>query len=256
MRSVERDEDGKVEAIDALIYLDGMTYHYADLHFNNKYLWLTLSNKVFYDFLTTDGKEKYSMLGVLINLIGMLNLRINNYTWVEVCVDANLNQRKKLLSALKSPDYIPIVNGKAYTTEEGKNGIKGYLKIFQGTRFGVIQNPTLYFKNADESLVVTVYDKGREIKEKGQKDYIREWDEIKTGCLYRLEVRCKGDYIKAFCQSRKIDYYEFLYMLSTPSFRIELLEWLTDKIIYFNTVDAYGKKRQNKLTAFDACFLT
>lgn len=250
--SVERSTKGEKEAIkiEADIHVDGLPFKYGVITSDVNYLYLTITNRVFYETLTVvAGGERVSLLAILPNIIETLRLKINTVTWCDICVDANVNIRKRILSALKDETLVPIVNHTAYTDKRKK--IDGHLRVYEASRVGVCGTPSLYFKNFDETIVVNCYDKAKEISDMGKrgeaKEYIREYNGWK-GKMQRLEVRAKSAPIKKFCNDERMTYVEFIENLADEAFRLRLFDWLTYSTIHFNTQEAYAMGRLDKHT--------
>lgn len=247
---IERSTKGENEVvmIEAELYVDGLAYPYATITTDRAFMYMTISNCVFYQTLTTVGGKKISLLAILPNILETLRLDIRSVTWCDICVDANINLRKFILKALKDDSLLPIING--LSISDKRQPIQGYLKVYEGSRTGQVGKPSLYFKNYDDSIVVTCYNKLRELKTQGgTKDYIIDYNGWgQRGKMYRLEVRAKSAPIKSFCREQCITYMQFLSNLSDEDFRLRLFDWLVSKNIYFNTVEAYEKHKCDRRT--------
>ena len=248
LTDIERSTKGESEAvmIEAELHVDGLAYPYATITTDRAFMYLTVSNRVFYDPLTTVGGKKISLLAILPNILEALHLEIHSVAAVDICVDGNINLRKHILKTLKDDSLVPIVNGLAIIDK--RKPIQGYLKIYEGSRTGQVGKPSLYFKS--EHIVINCYNKLRELKAQGgTKDYIIDYNGWgQKGKMHRLEVRSKSAPIKTFCRSECISYMQFLVNLSDEAFRYRLFEWLTDKVLHFNTVEAYEKHKCDRRT--------
>lgn len=153
----------------------------GNLHFgcpnpNRPYIYFVFDNAALYsDYLLASRFYVEEALGLKF-------LRVSK---CDVAVDFNFNVVNRFYRLFRNPDYNLIINGEK--VKGMKCVVRDVLHIAGNTtRKRPFAHHTPVIKNADSSMLVRAYDKGKEIDEESGKEYVRE----KTGFkrLYRVEV--------------------------------------------------------------------
>lgn len=187
-----------------------------------RYCWISLDNRALY----TPGKD-YGELPYLYWIIDDLGLEFHNITDMEISLDSNVNWFRRVRAAIRNEEVTPIVLGKAYPDRE--EIISRLLYIHTGDRLRY-RTDTLIVKGADTSL--KLYDKGREVVENG-KEYIRECFGLRSGGLYRAEVKVNNKAISDYCTSIGCTQYDIYMKLLDRSQLFELWHSFTNKLLRF-----------------------
>jgi hypothetical protein len=182
-----------------------------------RYCWISIENKALYS-----GELTY-----LHYIADDLGLEFHNITDIEIALDSNVNWFRRVKSAIRTEELTPIVLGKAYP-DKGEL-ISKILYIHTGDRLRY-RTDTLSLKGGDMSL--KLYDKGREIEESG-KAYIRESFGLRSGGLYRAEVKANNRAISDYCSSYGISQYDIYMRLLDRSLLFELWLYFANKLLRF-----------------------
>ena len=131
--------------------------------------------------------------------------------------------------------------------------IPRHRRNYGATRLRLINNPTLYFSNAEGTLELKVYDKARELAEVSswKDEYIRAWDGITGGTLQRVEIRFSKESVREFCRETGIDEAAFLELLCNEDARTAFLSWGIDRLLFFSPWDAVKRKKGDRVSLFD-----
>lgn len=150
--------------------------HFGSPNPNRPYIYFVYDNAALYsDYLLAS--RFY-----LEEALGLEFLRVSK---CDVAVDFNFNVVNRFYRLFKNPDYDLIVNGEKVKGMKCK--VRDVLHIAGNTtRQRPFAHHTPVIKNADSSMLVRTYDKGKEIDEESGKEYIREKAGFKK--LYRIEV--------------------------------------------------------------------
>ena len=150
--------------------------HFGSPNPNRPYIYLVYDNAALYsDYLLASRFYVEEALGLQF-------LRVSK---VDVAVDFNFNVVNRFYRLFKNPDYALIVNGEK--VKDMKNVVRDVLHIAGNTtRQRPFAHHSPVIKNADGSMLMRAYDKGKEIDEESSKEYIREKAGFKR--LYRIEV--------------------------------------------------------------------
>ena len=150
--------------------------HFGSPNPNRPYLYVLYENAALYnDYLLASRFYVQDALGLEF-------LRVSK---IDVAVDFNFNVVNRFYRLFKNPDYDLIVNGEK--VKDMKSVVRDVLHIAGNTtRHRPFAHHTPIIKNADSSMLVRAYDKGKEIDEESGKEYIREKAGFKK--LYRIEV--------------------------------------------------------------------
>lgn len=150
--------------------------HFGSPNPNRPYLYVLYENAALYnDYLLASRFYVEEALGLQF-------LRVSK---VDVAVDFNFNVVNRFYRLFKNPDYALIVNGEK--VKDMKNVVRDVLHIAGNTtRQRPFAHHSPVIKNADGSMLMRAYDKGKEIDEESSKEYIREKAGFKR--LYRIEV--------------------------------------------------------------------
>ena len=150
--------------------------HFGSPNPNRPYIYLVYDNAALYsDYLLASRFYVEEALGLEF-------LRVSK---CDVAVDFNFNVVNRFYRLFKNPDYDLIVNGEK--VKDMKCIVHDVLHITGNTtRHRPFAHHTPVIKNADGSMLMRAYDKGKEIDEESGKEYIREKAGFKR--LYRVEV--------------------------------------------------------------------
>ena len=189
-----------------------------------RYCWISLDNRALY----TPGKD-YGELPYLYWIEEDLGLKFNNISYLEIALDSNVNWFRRVRRALRTEELTPVVLGKAYPNM--KEHIKKLLYIHTGDRVRY-RTDTLSLKSANGEIALEIYNKGEEIEESG-KHYIRECFGLKSGGLYRLEVKVRNRALEDFCSSWGLTQYDIYMKLLDRSLLFELWLYFANKLLRF-----------------------
>lgn len=187
---------------------------------NIRYCWLRVENDVLY---RTD-KPLYLLYWIQDDL----GLEFNNFTSIDIALDSNICWFKRIKSAIKNENLVPVVLNKSYTDMREKIKPIGYWHV--GDRIKYREN-TMYISNIEKDMVFTTYDKGEEIKESG-KDYIRNWYGS-NGNIYRAEIRLKNKSINDYCEKNKLSQYELYMRLEDENILFDIYLFFCNRVIRF-----------------------
>lgn len=150
--------------------------HFGSPNPNRPYIYLVYDNAALYsDYLLASRFYVEEALGLEF-------LRVSK---CDVAVDFNFNVVNRFYRLFKNPDYDLIVNGEK--VKDMKSVVRDVLHVAgDTTRHRPFAHHTPIIKNADSSMLVRAYDKGKEIDAESGKEYIREKAGFKR--LYRIEV--------------------------------------------------------------------
>lgn len=188
----------------------------------SRYCWISLENRALY----TKGKA-YGELPYLYWIEEDLGLKFHNITDIELAFDSNVNWFRRVRAAIREEELTPIVLGKAYPDKE--EIITKLLYIHTGNRIRY-KTDTLVVKGGEISL--KLYDKGKEIEESG-KDYIRECFGLRSGGLFRAEVKANNTAISDYCSSYGCSQYDIYMRLIDKGLLFELWLYFANKLIRF-----------------------
>ena len=184
---------------------------------SSRLCWIRLDNKALYS----------GELAYLYYIADDLGLEFHNITDKEIAVDSNVNWFRRVRAAIRNKELIPVVLGKAYT--DMKEIISRLLYIHTGDRMRY-KTDTLVVKGADSSL--KLYDKGKEIEESG-KEYIRESFGLRSGGMYRAEVKVNNRALSDYCASVGCTQYDIYMKLIDKGFLLELWHYFGNKLLRF-----------------------
>ncbi len=150
--------------------------HFGSPNPNRPYIYLVYDNAALYsDYLLASRFYVEEALGLVF-------MRVSK---IDVAVDFNFNVVNSFYRLFKNPNYDLIVNGEK--VKGMKCTVRDVLHIAgDTTRQSPFAHHTPVIKNADGSMLMRAYDKGKEIDEESGKEYIREKSGFKK--LYRIEV--------------------------------------------------------------------
>ena len=189
-----------------------------------RYCWISLDNRALY----TPGKD-YGELPYLYWIEDDLGLKFNNISYMEIALDSNVNWFRRVRAALRTEGIVPIILGKAYP--DMKEKIKKLLYIHTGDRVRY-RTDTLSLKSANGEIALEIYDKGEEIEESG-KQYIRDCFGLRSGGLYRLEVKVRNRALEDFCSSYGLSQYDIYMRLLDRGLLFELWLYYCNKLLRF-----------------------
>lgn len=240
---------GETKEIFGRVFLDGLDYLFAELQLSSdKYSWITICDRSFYDVLTNVDGDKISMVATLETLLPALGLSMLHVTRVDVCCDVNVSATARVKKAIRDTQGLAmIVNGRRVPDDAPSIGY-----FYQANRFRLMGQPTIYLKSTG-GLALKVYDKGRELEQVSsyKNNYIRQWSGITGETMHRVEITIRGNRIDKFCQANGMTQDEFLEGLLHHEFRMEVLEELIDDVLRFNPVPMANRKQANKVSVID-----
>lgn len=245
---------GDTKEIFCRVLIDGLDYQFAEIQLSNdKYSFITICNRSFYDYLTTSfGKnandyDRIPMSALVGELLPQLDLMLLHVTRVDVALDVNVSALSRLKKAIKNTkELVMIVNGKRVSDEAASLGY-----FYQANRYRLLGQPTLYLKSTG-GVALKVYDKGRELAQASnfKNDYIRKWTGINGATMHRVELTLKANKIAKFCQENNLTQEEFLEGLLHNKFRMYLLE-LSNDVLRFNPIEKANNKKCDTVSVLD-----
>ena len=195
-------------------------------------------------------QSKCNAIGYLPYIADDLGLRLNNVTELEIAADVNKNPVRLIRRLIKyDEDFDMIVNGKR--VPDNMREIECYGEYFTRSRAKLCRTPSLYFGQEYTDLKMRIYDKSKEIRDnKGNKEYIAEWDDFGKLPIYRLEMRMcnddiqkwqkhiaeNGSYLSEWQGTDKI-----ACLLGLDEYKRALWEYSTNRLVYWRD-KATGKK--------------
>lgn len=240
---------GETKEILCRVLLDGPDYLFAELQLSNdKYSWITICDRSFYDVLTYVEGNKVSMVATLEVLLPALGLSVLHVTSADICLDVNVSATARIKKAIRDTQGLAmIVNGRRVPDDAPSIGY-----FYQANRFRLLGQPTIYLKNTG-GLALKIYDKGRELEQVAsyKNSYIRQWSGITGETMHRVELSIRGNRIAKFCQANRITQEEFLEGLLHHDFRMKVLEELIDDVLRFNPVSMANRKQADKVSVID-----
>lgn len=210
--------------------------------FNNSkryegFCFFTFSNSALYEFLTTDGTNKYNLITLIDYIANDLNLTLNNITEVEISLDTTINVNAKIRKLIKDYNNFDMIqNGRKVKDPSRK--LENYCETFSRSRKRLLPQPTLYFEQTKKDApLLRIYNKTEEIKSNGnEKEYITEWNQFGKTSTYRMELRLKNESIKEFLKTYHTDR-PLLDFIQDPEVREALWAFFADRLIYFRADD-------------------
>lgn len=211
-----------IGTIDFSLYNNGI---YANM------LRFTVDNEVFYN-----GNLKY-LQTVLCNL----NLKINNFTKIDVAIDSyDFNPEQLLRTNLKNKENTIKLFGKII---KDRNKVLNEITYYN---HGSLNNPfkirTILIKNKKRTFELECYDKTEEIKISG-KDYILAFHKNinpRLKKVYRQEARLYYDEIRRYIKKHKKPI--LLEDLMSPNFLLKIYEEYLHRIV--TIYKSYSKKKE------------
>lgn len=218
------------------IYVDDWTkekglyqYRFGTLKFGSsfetendsiRYCWLKVDNEVLY---RTD-KPLYLLHWIQDDL----GLDFNNFTSIDIAIDSNICWFRRIKSAIRNENLIPVVLNKSYVDLKEKIKPIGYWHI--GDRIKYREN-TMYISNVEKDMIFTTYDKGEEITESG-KQYIRNWFGS-NGNIFRAEIRLKNKSINDYCERKNLSQYDLYTRLDDEDLLFDIYLFFSNRVIRF-----------------------
>lgn len=240
---------GETKEILCRVLLDGLDYLFAELQLSNdKYSWITICDRSFYDVLTNVEGDKVSMVATLEVLLPALGLSVLHVTSADICLDVNVSATARIKKAIRDTQGLAmIVNGRRVPDDAPSIGY-----FYQANRFRLLGQPTIYLKNTG-GLALKIYDKGRELEQVAsyKTNFVRQWSGITGETMHRVELSIRGNRIAKFCQANRITQEEFLEGLLHHDFRMKVLEELIDDVLRFNPVSMANRKKADKVSVID-----
>ena len=222
------------------------------------YVWIRIHNPIFY---TTPDNGRKDILRV-VGIADELGLAFNNFTRIDIAYDTTQNAPRGILRAIRCEFLTPIVRGKARMNpdeviDEVCVEARGNQKRLKRFSIRIALDGKKYFSKTEETeekeeteeltddqlwrkkkiLQLSVYDKGREIRMRGnRKRYICDSMGIK-GQFFRCETRIGRLSIYAFlfkyCREWMNDLESLLIALTEQAFLAEFFTVEMNRLIRF-----------------------
>jgi hypothetical protein len=200
-----------------------------------RYAWIEVDNRQFY-FLYDN--ETINRPAVYIDYIAdTLGLNFNNISSLDIALDSDKYNFSKLLKRfIHRNEYIPLINGRAkYDRKEWRDEL-----VFAGTGTleGIKEYTTYIYqakakKKKEEGIILTAYNKMREIKHQSHKTYIQEaYGDPKK--IHRLEIRINSSNITTHLKKNRIEFHSLL--LCDIDFLLQTFKTFLDRMIRFRTI--------------------
>lgn len=188
-----------------------------------RYCWLRVDNKILYS------KSKLSTtLHSIYFIQDDLGLEFNNITSLDIAIDSNICWFKRIKSAIRNKELIPIILNKSY--QNMKEEIEPVVYDHRGDRIKYRSN-TMYISNSEKDMIFSTYDKGKEILSSG-KAYIRDWFDSK-GKIFRAEIRLKNKSLSDFCEKNNLTQYDLYMRFFDMNLWFDLYYFFANRIIRF-----------------------
>lgn len=183
----------------------------------SRFCWIRLENEALYR-----GELPY-----LFYITDDLGVEFHNITDIEIALDSNISWFRRVKSAIREEELTPIILGKAYP--DRRELISKILYIHTGDRLRY-RTDSLSLRGGDISL--KLYDKGEEIETSG-KDYIRESFGLRSGGLFRAEIKANNSALSDFCSASGCSQYDIYMQLINRSLIFELWLYYANKLLRF-----------------------
>lgn len=183
----------------------------------SRFCWIRLENEALYR-----GELPY-----LFYIADDLGVEFHNITDIEIALDSNVNWFRRVKSAIREEELTPIILGKAYP--DRRELISKILYIHTGDRLRY-RTDSLSLRGGDISL--KLYDKGEEIETSG-KDYIRESFGLRSGGIFRAEIKANNRALSDFCSASGCSQYDIYMQLINRSLIFELWLYYANKLLRF-----------------------
>lgn len=185
-----------------IIKLNGMTVAttYFDRYGAKKeepYIWLRIENYVLYN--------KYLLIEVL-SLAELLDLRFNNFTYIELAKDLRYNVSTKIRGLMRNPELTTLINGKEVRDRNKilKNITRTCsVSLNRDDEKSLTIKQAKAIKNKRKGITLNAYDKVKEIASKSHKQYILDYYGNPKR-LHRLELRLNNGDIRKISKSLKM----------------------------------------------------
>jgi hypothetical protein len=193
---------------------------------NIRYCWLRVDNKILYNksCMSTTIESIYYIQDDL-------GLEFNNITSIDVAMDSNICWFRRIKSAIRNSELVPVILNKAYPNIGQR--------IYQ-FRYDLGENrkryleDAIYITNKEKDMQFCTYNKSDEIEESG-KYYIKDWFKGNSK-IFRAEIRVKNKSLNEFCEKHKISQYDLYIRLYDKSLWFDIYHFFSNRLIRF--VDA------------------
>lgn len=228
---------------------------YYTINLNGRYapyVFFTMENKALYTAYE-DWAENRVNLAVMVEDISLdLGLRFNNITYVELCMDTNINVLAKVRKAIRNTEQYDMIFNLNKVTDPYQI-LPGYAEMYGGSRIRLSRIPTLYFRQKrDDGVMVKIYNKSAEmaIASPSKENYIPKWDDIENAPIYRIEATIRNEDIKYFC-NRVVDVPQeeaLCRLVTNERFRNSLWAYCVSNVLHF-----HDKATDKRVDLIDLC---
>lgn len=228
------DDESKIEKIVAQIIIEGSRLGVLIINASIPYCFITVENKALWTKFMCDYQGNFSNeASLILPILDDLGLTINNVSSIEVCIDVNSAVRSRIKKAIKNPELDLYLNGKR--VESFSERLQGVLHIFERSRERILNNDTLYIKNAEGTAHIKVYDKSKELEESTnyKSGRTEEWDGFMP--KERLEITARKKHIREYIKYRNFDCHEEFMsaIFYEEKERGQFFWWVARKLMFF-----------------------
>lgn len=191
-----------------------------------RYCWLRVDNKILYNksILSTTLHSIYYIQDDL-------GLEFNNITSIDIAVDSNICWFRRIKSAMRNNELIPIILNKSYPNIGER--VKPFRYDLGENRKRYLED-TIYISNKEKDMQFCVYNKSEEIEESG-KFYIKDWFKGNSK-IFRAEVRLKNKSLNDFCEKNNLSQFDLYMKFYDMDLWFDIYYFYSSRIIRF--VDA------------------
>ena len=188
-----------------------------------RYCWLRVDNKILYNksILSTTLHSIYYIQDDL-------GLEFNNITSIDIAVDSNICWFRRIKSAIRNNELIPVILNKSYPII-GKR-IKPYRYDLGENRKRYLED-TIYISNKEKDMQLCAYNKSEEIEESG-KYYIKDWFKGNSK-IFRAEIKLKNKSLNDFCEKYNISQYDLYMRFYDMNLWFDIYYFYSNRLIRF-----------------------
>ena len=198
-----------------------------------RYCWIYVYNQNLY--INTPFLNYWDCLYGIQQEIG---LYFNNFTNLDIAIDANYNFYKKIWNEIRNKETTNIILNRQYSNT--KETLKGIEHIFPCNSERLL-NGGIYICNKEKDMKLRCYDKTQEILDNSGKTYIQNrFISIKK--VFRCEVALKNKSLDEYCEKNEIEQYDIYMQLNNEVLLYNIFNFYSDRLIHF--VDS----RRNKIS--------
>lgn len=201
-----------------------------------RYCWLSIYNENLYV------ENSYiKLFNYIYPLQDELELFFNNFTCLEIAIDANFNWYKRIWKQILNSDTTNVILNRSYPNT--KDTLKGLVHEFSCTSEKLL-NGTIRIVNKEKDMKFHVYDKTQEILDNSGKMYILDrFVSIKK--IFRAEIMVKNKALEDYCIKEDLSQYDIYMRLNDEKLLMNIFNFFSDRLIHF--ID----NRRNKISIID-----